>query len=143
MKGTERGYVVTVGALLGLAMILAVPALRAGAAPREGGGPMPLAEQRRAAEEAGFTIVRAPDAPQQGDALPEPGDEAKKAGAAVFVRDYNLPIYPEGRVGAVDLAAPAVVTAARGETEQLIDDRVAEGLTGPVVIALGNDRSGF
>jgi hypothetical protein len=27
-------------------------------------------------------------------------------------------------------------------TEKLIDDRVAEGLTGPVVIALGNDRNG-
>jgi hypothetical protein len=102
-----------------LAMTFAAPGLRAVAAPREGGGPMTLAEQRRAAEEAGFTIVKAPDAPQEGEALPEPSEEAKKAGAAIFVRDYNLPIYPEGRVSAAELEAPTVVAAARGESEPL------------------------
>lgn len=105
--------------LLVLAAVLRLPLMVATGAPSDQGGPMSLAEQRRAAEKAGFTVVPSPDAPQQGDAPRAFCDEVQKSKAAVFIRDYNLPIYPEGRLHAKELAAPAVVTAARGESEPL------------------------
>jgi hypothetical protein len=90
MKGTRGKSTAAASALLVLVMVPVVPAVSAAAAPPGKDGPMSLAEQRRAAEEAGFTIVRPPDSSEQGEALPGPSDEAKKSGAAVFVRDYNL-----------------------------------------------------
>jgi hypothetical protein len=82
-------------------------------------GPLALDAQRRLAEEAGFQIVPAPDAPKAGEAAPTFSDEARAAGAALFVRDYNLPLYPESRVGAQELAAPAAIELARNEGEPL------------------------
>ena len=81
--------------------------------------PMPLAQQRKVAEDAGYKIAASPDAPKEGEAPPKFSADATKAGAAIFVRDYNLPIYPQGRVGQEELAAPAVIAAAWGETEPL------------------------
>jgi len=83
------------------------------------GAPYSLEEQGRFAESAGFTIVPAPDAPGEGDQAPDIDAASRAAGAALFIRDYSLPIYPEGRVVDRDLEAPAAVDAARGQTEPL------------------------
>jgi len=107
-------------------------------------GPYPLEEQRRQAESAGFEIVPAPDAPRDGEAQPDFDASARSAGAAVFVRDYNLPVHPESRVLPGELEAPARIVAARGQTEPLslgvhaLED--LEGLTvecGPLLRADG------
>jgi len=119
MNGRRMEPRLIASGLVVLALSLDGAGLSTVAAPPGQDGPMPLAEQRRAAQDAGFTVVPSPDAPTEGEPPPEFSDEAKKAGAAVFVRDYNLPIYPKGRVGLKELTAPAVVTAARGEAEPL------------------------
>ncbi|MFO7899400.1 MAG: DUF6067 family protein [Planctomycetota bacterium] len=82
-------------------------------------GPCTLEAQRRLAEEAGYTIVPAPDAPGDDDPAPSFDEGSLATGAAVFVRDYNLPIYPESRVLDDELRAPALVEAARDEIEPL------------------------
>lgn len=105
--------------------------------------PFPLAEQRRQAEEAGYTIVPAPDAPRTDEAAPNSSADAVAAGAAAFIRDYNLPIYPESRVGQHELSAPAVITAARGETEPLsIGVHALADLTDLTVEVVASDDSG-
>jgi hypothetical protein len=78
-----------------LGIIVVGFALSALAAASRAGGPLSLPEQRQAAQQASFTIVKPPDAPREGEPPTVFNDEAKKAGAAVFVRDYNLPVYPE------------------------------------------------
>jgi hypothetical protein len=82
-------------------------------------GPLSLDAQRRLAERAGYRIVPAPDAAGATDAAPTFTAAQQKAGLAVLVRDYNLPIYPDSAVRARELAAEAVIEAARGETEPL------------------------
>jgi hypothetical protein len=82
-------------------------------------GPCPLEVQRELAREAGFTLLDAPDAPRPDDLAPDFDAATREAGTAIFVRDYNLPIYPNSRVTDAELAAPAVVEAARGQVEPL------------------------
>ncbi len=105
---------------IGLSVVLvAMLIVSATAAAQRASGPAPLPEQRKAAESAGFKITPAPDAWKAGEARPAWPADAVKAGAALFVRDYNLPLYPESRVGAKELTAPAVVNVALGEAEPL------------------------
>ena len=82
-------------------------------------GPCPLDVQCELAREAGFSIVPPPDAPRPGDPQPSFDAASREAGAAVFVRDYNLPIYPGSRVTDEELTAPAIVEAALGQVEPL------------------------
>jgi hypothetical protein len=82
-------------------------------------GPCTLEQQRLLAEDAGYTLVPGPDAATGGEPKPEFDDAAKQAGAAVFVRDYNLPIYPDSHFSNDELAAPGRVDAARGSVEPL------------------------
>ncbi len=118
MSGSARrvGSILTQSAATLISLATAATAYAQATGPA---GPLPLSEQRKLAEAAGFKIVAAPDAPKLGEAPVEFPADAVKAAAAIFVRDYNLPIYPEGRVGPKELEAPAVITAARGEAEPL------------------------
>jgi hypothetical protein len=82
-------------------------------------GPYSLEEQRQLAEDAGYCIVSAPDSPKPGEPTPNFDEASRAAGAAIFVRDYNLPIYPESRISDEELQAAAQVEAARDEIEPL------------------------
>lgn len=82
-------------------------------------GPLPLAEQRRLAARHGYTVASGPDAPRPDEPAVKVDDACRRAAAAVFVRDYNLPIYPDGRIGQEELSAEADIFAARGEAEPL------------------------
>ena len=93
--------------------------------------PFPLARQKELAEQAGFRIVPGPDAAKDDQPPPDAGVAARRAGLVPFVRDYNLPIYPDSAVHKVELEAPAVVEAALGETEPLsLGVRALEDLKG-------------
>ncbi len=119
-------------------------------------GPWSLARQRREAERRGWPVKRGPDAPKKTDPATDFGPDADRAGLAVFVRDYNLPLYPDSRVGAHELAAAAVIEAAKGEIEPLslgvhaLADLTAltvsvGPLTGPegAVLAAGGVKVGY
>jgi hypothetical protein len=82
-------------------------------------GPCTLEQQRRLAKDAGYAIVPGPDAAGGSDSGPTFDDASRAAGAAIFVRDYNLPIYPDSRVSDEELNAPALVDAALGTIEPL------------------------
>jgi len=92
--------------------------------------PFPLRGQKELAEQAGFRIVPGPDAAK--DHQPPPADEAaRRAGLVPFVRDYNLPIYPDSAVGKAEVEAPAAIEAALGEAEPLsLGVRALEDLKG-------------
>ena len=109
--------------------------------------PYPLPRQKELAEKAGFKIVPAPDAPQGEVPLPECAGEARLAGMVPFVRDYNLPIYPESAVLKAELAETPAITLARGETEPLSLGVQAltdlKGITAKVVPADGEAVEGL
>jgi hypothetical protein len=103
----------------GVLLFLIVPSLAALAVEPGKDSPWPLEKQRQLAEAAGYNIVPAADAPKAGETAPAFDEQAVQAGAAVFVRDYNLPLNPESRIGRQELAAPAVILSARNQTEPL------------------------
>ncbi len=123
-------------AFVGMLSAMLVAAAIASAEPGKD-EPYPLARQRELAEKAGFRIVPGPDAAKGEELLPIPPADARRAGLVTFVRDYNLPVYPDSAVHKAEREAKAVVEAALGETEPLslgvraLDD--LKGLTAKVV----------